>query len=111
MKGNYARRDRFAHNRNPMYVQRNNFYRKNRRVRFGPGSQGQFDQTAYFGTASLTSGLGLDWQRNNYTANPANSAVINHMTVPLAAHAVPSSPSRVASNRHSEETEDQDVNI
>lgn len=107
LRGNYVRRERFAHNRNNMYVQRNNFHRKNRRlIRFGQ-SQNQFDQAAYFGTA-LTSGLSLDWQRNNYTTT-ANDAAINHMTVPLPNHPIPPIPPGIVSNRHSEETEDRDV--
>lgn len=89
-----------------MYVQRNNFHRKNRRlVRFGQ-SQGQFDQT-YFG-ATLTGNLGLEWRRSNYTA-ATNNTIINHMTVPLPN--VPPIPPGNVSNRHGEETEDQDVKI
>lgn len=103
LKSNYARRDRFTHNRNAMYVQRNNFYRKDKSMaRFGKSQdyQSQFYRTAYFSN-SLTSG---------YTT-PANKAVINHMTVCLPTHPVPSSPSAIANNRSSEETEDQDVRI
>lgn len=89
-----------------MYVQRNNFHRKNRRLaRFGQ-SQGQFDQAAYFG-ATLAGGLSLDWQRNNYTAT-ANDAIINHMTVPLPNPIAPIPPGIVTS-RHSEETEERDM--
>lgn len=88
-----------------MYAQRNNFHRKNRRVvRFGPGSQGQFDQAAYLHC------LGLDWERNNYTTT-ANDAIINHMTVPLPNHPIPTIPPGIVSSRHGEETEDQDVKI
>lgn len=109
LRGNYMRRDRFTHNRNNMYVQRNNFHRKNRRLaRFGQ-SQGQFDQTAYFG-ATLTGSLGLEWQRNNYAAS-TNDAIMNHMPVPLPNHPIPSIPPGILTNRHSEETGDQDVKI
>lgn len=107
LRGNYVRRERFTHNRNNMYAQRNNFHRKNRRlVRFGQ-SQSQFDQAAYFGT-TLTSGLGLDWQRNNYTAT-ANDTAVNHMAVPLPNHPIPPIPPGIVSSRHSEETEERDV--
>ncbi|KAM0731912.1 Protein painting of fourth [Formica fusca] len=107
LRGNYVRRERFTHNRSNMYVQRNNFHRKNRRLaRFGQ-SQGQFDQAAYFG-ATLTGSLGLEWQRNNYTAT-ANDAIINHITVPLPNHPIPPIPPGIVTNRHSEETEDRDV--
>lgn len=108
LRGNYVRRERFNHNRSNMYVQRNNFHRKTRRLaRFGQ-SQGQFDQAAYFANATLTSSLGLEWQRNNYTAT-ANDAIINHMTVPLPNHPIPPIPPGIVTNRHSEETEDRDV--
>lgn len=103
------RHERFAHNRNNMYVQRNNFHRKNKRsMRFGQ-SQGQFDQNTYFG-ATLTGSLGLEWQRNNYTATTGDG-IINHITVPLSSHSIPSIQSGIVSNRHGEETEDQDVKI
>lgn len=108
LRGNYARRERFSHNRSNMYVQRNNFHRKNRRLaRFGQ-SQGQFDQAAYFGATALTGSLGLEWQRNNYTAT-TNDAIINHMTVPLPNHPIPPIPSGIVPSRHSEETEDRDM--
>ena len=110
LRGNYVRRERFSHsNRSNMYVQRNNFQRKNRRLaRFGQ-SQGQFDQAAYFAGATLTGSLGLaEWQRNNYTAT-ANDAIINHMTVPLPNHPIPPIPPGIVTSRHSEETEDRDV--
>lgn len=108
LRGNYVRRERFTHNRNNMYIPRNNFHRKNRRVvRFGQ-SQGQFDQVAYFGT-TLTGNLGLEWRRNNYTT-ATSDAMMNHMTVPLPNHPIPPIPSGIV-NRHSEETEDQDVKI
>ncbi|KAF7388128.1 hypothetical protein HZH66_010895 [Vespula vulgaris] len=109
MRGNYMRRERFAHNRNNMYVQRNNFHRKNRRLaRFGQ-SQGQFDQAAYFG-AALTSGLGLEWQRNNYTTSP-NDTIMNHMSVPLSNHPISPITQGVITGRHGEEKGDQDVKI
>ncbi|XP_011052082.1 PREDICTED: protein PFC0760c-like isoform X1 [Acromyrmex echinatior] len=109
LRGNYVRRERFTHNRNSMYIQRNNFHRKNRRiVQFGQ-PQGQFDQTAYFG-ATLTGNLGLQWQRNIYNA-AANDNIRSHMTVPLSSHSISPIPSGIMSNRHNEETEDQDVKI
>lgn len=108
LRGNYVRRERFTHNRSNMYVQRNNFHRRNRRLaRFGQ-SQSQFEQAAYFGT-TLTGGLGLEWQRNNYTT-PTNDALINHMAVPIPNHSIPPIPTGVNS-RHGEETEDHDVKI
>lgn len=92
-----------------MYVQRNNFHRKNRRVvRFGQ-PQGQFDQTAYFG-ATLAGNLGLEWRRNNYPATTSD-AIINHMAVPLPNHSIPPIPPGIMSNRHTEDVEDQDVKI
>lgn len=112
IRGNYVRHERFAHNRSNMYVQRrpaNNFHRKNKRpVHFGQ-PQGQFDQNTFFG-ATLTGNLGLEWQRNNYTA-AASDNIRNHMTVPLSSHSIPPIPPGVVSNRHGEETEDQDVKI
>ncbi|KAL0117710.1 hypothetical protein PUN28_008842 [Cardiocondyla obscurior] len=106
LRGNYVRHERFVHIRNNMYAQRNNFYRKNKRpMRFGQ-SQGQFDQNTYFGTPLA----GLEWQRNNYTAT-TNDGIINHMTVPLSSHSIPSISSGIVSNRHGEEVEDQDVKI
>ncbi|XP_039308714.1 uncharacterized protein LOC105196498 isoform X4 [Solenopsis invicta] len=109
LRGNYVRHERFAHNRSNMYVQRNNFHRKNKRpMRFGQ-PQGQFDQNTYFG-AALTGSLGLEWQRNNYAA-ATNDAIINHMTVPLSSHSIPSISAGIVSSRHGEETEDQDVKI
>lgn len=109
LRGNYVRRERFTHNRSNVYVQRNNFHRKNRRVvRFGQ-PQGQFDQAAYFG-ATLTGNLGLEWQRNNYSA-ATSDAMLNHMTIPLSNHPMPPIPLGIASNRRNEETEDQDVKI
>lgn len=107
IRGNYIRHERFAHNRNNMYVQRHNFHRKNKRpIRFGQ-SQGQFDQNTYFG--ATLGNFGLEWQRNNYTAT--NDGIINHMTVPIPSHSISSIPSGIVSNRHCEETEDQDVKI
>ncbi|XP_018343346.1 PREDICTED: protein PFC0760c-like isoform X2 [Trachymyrmex septentrionalis] len=106
-RGNYVRRERFTHNRNSMYIQRNNFHRKNRRVQFGQ-PQGQFDQ-AYFGT-TLTGNLGLQWQRNIYNA-AASDSTRNHMTVPLSSNSISPILSGIVSNRHNEETEDQDVKI
>jgi len=102
LRGNYVRHERFAHNRSNMYVQRNNFHRKKRPVRFGL-SQGQFDQNTY---------LGLQWQRNVYTA-AANNDIRNHMTVPLSSHSISPIPSGIINNmtRHDEEMEDQDVKI
>ena len=109
LRGNYMRRERFNHNRSNVYVQRSNFHRKNRRLaRFGQ-SQGQFDQAAYFG-ATLSSSLGLEWQRNNYTA-AANDALMNHMPVPLPNHPLPPIPPGMLTNRHGEESSDQDVKI
>ncbi|XP_012229712.1 histone-lysine N-methyltransferase SETD1B-like isoform X2 [Linepithema humile] len=109
LRGNYVRRERFTHNRSNMYVQRNNFHRKNRRLaRFGQ-SQGQFEQAAYFGPA-LAGGLGLEWQRNNYTT-ATNDAIINHMAVPIPNHPIPPIPSGVINSRHNEETEDHDLKI
>ncbi|XP_076281272.1 RNA binding domain-containing protein painting of fourth isoform X2 [Lasioglossum baleicum] len=109
LRGNYMRRERFNHNRSNIYIQRNNFHRKNRRLaRFGQ-SQGQFEQAAYFG-ATLSSSLGLDWQRNNYTTT-ASDAIMNHMPVPLPNHPLPSIPPGILTNRHGEETSDQDVKI
>jgi len=109
LRGNYVRRERFTHNRSNMYVQKNNFHRKNRRLaRFGQ-SQGQFEQAAYFG-ATLTGGLSLEWPRNNYTA-ATNDAIINHMAVPIPNHPIPPIPSGVINNRHGEEAEDHDVKI
>lgn len=109
LRGNYMRRERFTHNRNNMYVQRNNFHRKNRRMaRFGQ-SQGQFDQAAYFG-AALTSGLGLEWQRNSYTTS-ANDAIMNHMSVPLSNHPITPITQGILTGRHGEETGEQDVKI
>jgi len=109
LRGNYVRHERFAHNRSNMYIQRNNFHRKNKRpVRFGL-PQGQFDQNTYFG-ATLTGNLGLDWQRNNYTT-AGNNDIRNHMTVPVSSHSISSISSGIVSNRHSEETEDQDLKI
>lgn len=99
------RRERFIHNRNNIYTQRNNFHRKNRRmVHFGPGSQGQFDQATYLQC------LGLEWDRNSYTTT-TNDAIMNHMTVPLPNHPIPSIPSEIVSSRHNEETEDKGVKI
>ncbi|KAG5321981.1 POF protein, partial [Acromyrmex heyeri] len=102
LRGNYVRHERFAHNRSNMYVHRNNFHRKKRPVRFGL-SQGQFDQNTY---------LGLQWQRNVYTA-AANDDIRNHMTVPLSSHSISPIPSGIINNmtRHDEEMEDQDEKI
>jgi len=109
LRGNYVRRERFTHTRNNMYIQRNNFHRKNRRVvRFGQ-PQSQFDQAAYFG-ATLTGNLGLEWRRNNYTA-ATSDAIINHLTVPLSNHPISSITPGIVNDRHNEETEDQDVKI
>ncbi|KYQ59288.1 Protein painting of fourth, partial [Trachymyrmex zeteki] len=109
LRGNYVRRERFTHNRNSMYIHRNNFHRKNRRVvRFGQ-PQGQFDQAAYFG-ATLTGNLGLQWQRNIYNA-AASDSIRSHMTVPLSSHSISPIPSGIMSNRHNEETEDQDEKV
>ncbi|XP_076171023.1 RNA binding domain-containing protein painting of fourth isoform X1 [Ptiloglossa arizonensis] len=109
LRGNYMRRERFSHNRNNIYIQRSNFHRKNRRLaRFGQ-SQGQFEQAAYFG-ATLSNSLGLEWQRNNYTTSTSD-AILNHMPVPLPNHALPPIPPGILTNRHSEETSDQDVKI
>ncbi|KAL0117712.1 hypothetical protein PUN28_008843 [Cardiocondyla obscurior] len=107
LRGSYARRERFP-NRNNMYVQRNNFRKNRRMVRFGQ-PQNQFDQAAYFG-APLTSNLGLEWRRNNYPTT-TNDAIMNHMAVSLPNHPIPSIPTGIASNRHTDETEDQDVKI
>lgn len=105
LRGNYMRRERFNHNRSNVYVQRSNFHRKNRRLaRFGQ-TQGQFDQAAYFG-ATLSNSLGLDWQRNNYTAS-TNDAIMNHMPVPLPNHPLPPIPPGILTSRHSEETSDR----
>ncbi|XP_018404419.1 PREDICTED: glutamic acid-rich protein-like isoform X2 [Cyphomyrmex costatus] len=111
LRGNYVHRERFTHNRNSMYIQRNNFHRKNRRViRFGQ-PQSQFDQAVYFGAATLTDNLaGLQWQRDIYNA-AASDDIRNHMTVPLASHSISPIPPGIVSNRHNEETEDQDVKI
>ena len=109
LRGNYMRRERFTHNRSNIYVQRSNFHRKNRRLaRFGQ-SQGQFDQAAYFG-ATLSNTLGLEWQRNNYTTS-AGDAIMSHMPVPLPNHPLPPIPPGILTNRHGEETSDQDVKI
>ncbi|XP_054014079.1 uncharacterized protein DDB_G0284459-like isoform X2 [Hylaeus anthracinus] len=109
LRGNYMRRERFNHNRNNIYIQRSNFHRKNRRLaRFGQ-SQGQFEQAAYFG-ATLSNSLGLEWQRNNYTTS-TSEAILNHMPVPLPNHALPPIPPGILTNRHNEETSDQDVKI
>ncbi|XP_011862812.1 PREDICTED: histone-lysine N-methyltransferase SETD1B-like [Vollenhovia emeryi] len=109
LRGNYVRRERF-HSRSNVYAQRNNFHRKNRRVvRFGQ-PQAQFDQAAYFG-ATLAGNLGLEWRRGNYPV-ATSDAIINHMTVPVPNHPpVPSIPPGIASGRHVEEAEDQDVKI
>ncbi|XP_076631369.1 RNA binding domain-containing protein painting of fourth [Colletes latitarsis] len=109
LRGNYIRRERFSHNRNNIYIQRSNFHRKNRRLaRFGQ-SQGQFEQAAYFG-ATLSNSLGLEWQRNNYTTS-TNDTILNHMPVPLPNHGLPPIPPGILTNRHNEETSDQDVKI
>ncbi|XP_011707451.1 PREDICTED: uncharacterized protein LOC105462510 isoform X2 [Wasmannia auropunctata] len=109
LRNSYIHHERFAaHNRSNMYVQRNNFRKNRRPVRFGL-PQGQFDQSAYFG-ATLTGNLGVEWQRNNYTA-VVNDDIRNHMTVPLSSHSIPPIPPGIVSNRHGEETEDQDVKI
>ncbi|KZC05034.1 PREDICTED: uncharacterized protein DDB_G0284459 [Dufourea novaeangliae] len=109
LRGNYMRRERFNHNRSNIYVQRNNFHRKNRRLaRFGQ-SQGHFEQAAYFG-ATLSSSLGLEWQRTNYPTTTSD-AIMNHMPVPLPNHSLPSIPPGILTNRHGEETSDQDVKI
>lgn len=108
LRGNYMRRERFPHNRN-MHIQRNIFHRKNRRLtRFGQ-HQGQFDQAAYFG-ATLTSGLGLEWQRNNYATSP-NDAIMNHMPVPLSNHPITPITQGIISGRHGDEKGEQDVKI
>lgn len=109
LRGNYIRRERFSHNRNYMYGQRNNFHRKNRRPTRVGQSQSQFEQTAYF-NPTLASSLGLEWQRNNYTTT-ANDVIINHMTVPLPNHPIPSLPTGIVTSRHGEETEGQDEKI
>ncbi|XP_071858287.1 RNA binding domain-containing protein painting of fourth isoform X1 [Bombus fervidus] len=107
LRGNYMRRERFTHNKSNMYVQRNNFHRKNRRLpRFGQ-TQGQFDQAAYFG-ATLSNNLGLEWQRNNYTASTGDT-IMNHM--PLPNHPLPPIPPGILTNRHGEETSDQDAKV
>ncbi|XP_076384740.1 RNA binding domain-containing protein painting of fourth isoform X1 [Megalopta genalis] len=104
LRGNYMRRERFNNNRNNPYVQRNNYHRKNRRLaRFGQ-SQGQFEQAAYFGT-TLSSSLGLEWQRNNY-ATTASNAIINHIPPPNLP--LPSIPPGILTNRHGEDTSDQE---
>ncbi|OAD62900.1 Protein painting of fourth, partial [Eufriesea mexicana] len=109
LRGNYMRRERFAHNKSNIYVQRNNFHRKNRRLaRFGQ-TQGQFDQAAYFG-ATLSNSLGLEWQRNNYTTSTGDT-IMNHMPVPLPNHPLPPIPPGILTNRHGEETSDQEVKI
>ncbi|XP_072753569.1 uncharacterized protein Pof isoform X3 [Anoplolepis gracilipes] len=107
LRGNYVRRERFNHNRQ-VYNQRNNFRKTRRLARYGQ-SPGQFDQAAYFG-ATLTGSLGLEWQRNNYTAT-GNDTIINHMTVPIPNHPIPPIPPGIVTSRHSEETEDRDVKI
>ncbi|CAK9832400.1 Protein painting of fourth [Anthophora retusa] len=109
LRGNYMRRERFTHSKSNIYVQRSNFHRKNRRLaRFGQ-SQCQFDQAAYFG-ATLSNSLGLEWQRNNYTTSTGDT-IMNHMPVPLPNHPLPPIPPGILTNRHGEETSDQDVKI
>ncbi|XP_026667706.1 uncharacterized protein LOC108622916 isoform X2 [Ceratina calcarata] len=107
LRGNYMRRERFTHAKSNIYIQRNNFHRKNRRLaRYGQ-TQGQFDQAAYFGT-TLSNSLGLEWQRNSYTTSTGDT-IMNHMPVPLPNHPLPPIPPGILPNRHGEETTDQDV--
>ncbi|CAD1473861.1 unnamed protein product, partial [Heterotrigona itama] len=109
LRGNCMRRERFTHNKNSIYIQRNNFHRKNRRLaRFGH-AQGQFDQAAYFG-ATLSNSLGLEWQRNNYTPSTGDT-IMNHMPVPLPNHPLPPIPPGILTNRHGDETSDQEVKV
>ncbi|KOX78025.1 Protein painting of fourth [Melipona quadrifasciata] len=109
LRGNCMRRERFTHNKNSIYIQRNNFHRKNRRLaRFGH-TQGQFDQAAYFG-ATLNNSLGLEWQRNNYTPSTGDT-IMNHMPVPLSNHPLPPIPPGILTNRHGDETSDQEVKV
>ncbi|XP_025602305.1 eukaryotic translation initiation factor 5B-like isoform X2 [Athalia rosae] len=118
LRNNYIRRDRFTHNRNNIYNQRNNFHRKNRRhPRYDP-SHGQFDQTSYFGP-TVPIAIGLDWQRNSYSANPSvhpADGLINHISVAIQNHQIPQSSlppgvSHGSINRHMEESGDQDIKI
>lgn len=111
LRGNYMRRERFVHNRNNIHLQRNVFHRKNRRLARFNQPQGQFDQPAYFG-AALTSGLGLEWQRNSYTPAP-NDSLINHLPIPLPNHhhhpPINHIPQGIVPGRHVEEKAEQDA--
>ncbi|XP_003695726.1 reticulocyte-binding protein 2 isoform X1 [Apis florea] len=109
LRGNYIRRERFTHAKSNIYIQRNNFHRKNRRLaRFGH-TQTQFDQATYFG-ATLSNSLGLEWQRNNYTTSTGDT-IMNHMPVPLPNHPLPPIPPGILTNRHGKETSDQEIKI
>ncbi|XP_015174223.1 PREDICTED: DNA-directed RNA polymerase II subunit RPB1-like isoform X2 [Polistes dominula] len=109
LRGNYMGRERYPHNRNNMYMQRNNFHRRNRRLSHFGQPQGQFDQASYLGSP-LTGGLGLEWQRNNYNATP-NDAIMNHMPVPLSNHPVTPITQGIVTAKHREEKGDQNVKI
>lgn len=109
LKGNYVRRERFPHNRNNVYAQRNNFHRKNRKPARFEQTQVQYDQTAYYGTP-MTNNLGLEWQGYKNTTS-GKDAVIKHMTVPLPAHPISPIPPGIMSNRRNKERENQDVEI
>ncbi|XP_012273009.1 RNA polymerase II-associated factor 1 homolog isoform X2 [Orussus abietinus] len=108
LRVNYIRRGRFNHNPNSVYVQRNNFHRKNRRLPRFDQNQGQFDQAAYFGAAQ-SAGIGLEWQRSNF-ATPTTEALMNH--VALSNHQIPPLPPGVSGiNRHGKDTRDQEIKI
>ncbi|XP_063985089.1 uncharacterized protein LOC135166605 [Diachasmimorpha longicaudata] len=73
-QGNYARRDRFNHNRNNVYAQRGHFNRNERR-RFRHQQQpGQFDP------AMGPYWQGIDWQRANFGATQGDG-VVNQIQV------------------------------
>lgn len=112
LKGNYVRRERFSHNRNNVHAQRNNFQRKNRKPARFEQTQVQYDQSAAYFGAPLTSNLGLEWQGYKNTTT-GKDAVIKHMTVPLPAHPISPIPPSIMNNRKRSEQREksQDVEI
>ncbi|XP_024945896.1 APC membrane recruitment protein 1 isoform X2 [Cephus cinctus] len=73
-------------------------------------AQGQFDQATYFGPA-VAGTIGLDWQRNNF-ATASTDALINHMSVAMSNHQIPSIPPGLAHiGRHGEELGDQEAKV